>query len=879
MRIHRLRLRNFRGITEQEIEPAQEGVTIVQGPNESGKSTLLEAVDLVFRRKDNSRAQEVRSVQPVGEDVGPEVELEVETGPYRFTYFKRFIRDKETTLEVHEPSRESYSGDKAHERAQAILEETLDTALWRALRVDQGTGIEQVDLEDQSALSKALDQAAGSALVGDQEIDIFQAVREEYLEHWTKTGNLRKDARQVRNEARELADKVGELEEGLQELQDDVQRVETLEDELEEKRDALAEARQDREDWEDRWQSVQSLQETVDEKREDRDVAQERLQRARERLDRREELRTKVHDLKDELEDHEERLEAHEPEVEALQTQASGLEKAAEAADEALEELRGHLAQRREDEQLLRKRDELEDLRGRVRRAEDAQETIEEAEAVLDELSVDESTLEAIREARYDLRSKQDRLKEGGPRIQASLEASAEALLDEEQRSLAPGDEVDERIRDTFTLQVDEVLDLTVEAGRSAGDLEEAVEEAREEYGALLEEVGVDELDEAEDAFSERTEAQRKRDSARERLEDHLDGETVSRLRSRLEELEDEVDSLSADRETDLALPETVSEAERLRQRAERWADRAETARESTERELEEARRRRDEVVAEHEDLDREHELLEQRLKTARTELEEARQETPDTQLQEAVNDAEDALEEAESALEEAKTSLEEENPDEVRTRYENAEQVVTRLDDEISELETELTDLRARISERGGDGLHEEFEETRRQHEQARRDWERYKRRIDALKLLHDTLAEEREKAKKLYVQPLKKRIDGLGQVVFGDDFEVELGEDLSIEERVLDGTPLDWDDLSGGAKEQLNLLTRLAAGRIVSEGEEPGAPLFVDDALGYTDPDRLDAMNAVLGTASEDLQVLVLTCYPERYQGVGGAKVVRMD
>lgn len=879
MRIHRLRLRNFRGIDEEEIEPAADGVTIVQGPNEVGKSTLLEAVDLVFRKKDSSRAKEVRTVQPVGEDVGPEVELEVETGPYRFTYFKRFIRDKETTLEVHEPKRRSLSGEKAHERARAILDETLDTALWRALRVDQGVGIEQVDLDDQSALSKALDQAAGSALVGDREIDIYQAVRDEYLEHWTKTGNLRKSARERREEVEELAAEVSGLEETLQDLEDDVQRIASLQEEREQKQDTLAEKRDEMGEWEERWQEVRSLREEVDKKEEARDVARERLDRARERLDQREDLHDEVESLSSDLDDHEDTLEAHEPRLEAARARVEELDGAREAAEEVVDALEAHLSQRRDDEELLRKRKEVEDLRARLGTIEEAREEVEAAEEVLDGTALDEDLLGKIRDAHYELRSLEQRLKEGGPRVEATFETPAAVELDGEERTVEAGASLDEHVREAFQLEVADALDLRVSAGRSATELEEEVEAARERYRALLDEAGVDDLDEAEAAYEERTTAQRKRENARARLDDLLEGETLEDLRSRIQELEDEVDSLSSDRGAAPPVPDSLAEAERLRERAERWGKRARAARDRTVEEHRQARGRLEDVEERYRTLDQEREVTERRLETVRASLEEARGEASDEELRQEVEAKEEELQEAESDLQGARDRLDEENPEEVKARYRNVEKVVERLEEELSGIDTTLTDLKARVSERGGDGLHEELEEKRRQHEQARRDWSRYKQRIDALKLLHDTLAEEREKAKRVYVEPLKDRIDRLGKIVYGEDFEVRLGEDLAIEQRILEGNPIDWEDLSGGAQEQLSLLARLAAARIVSDGEEPGVPLFVDDALGYTDPDRLEAMNAVLGTAAEDIQVLVLTCYPERYQGVGGAKVVRMD
>ncbi len=54
--------------------------------------------------------------------------------------------------------------------------------------------------------------------------------------------------------------------------------------------------------------------------------------------------------------------------------------------------------------------------------------------------------------------------------------------------------------------------------------------------------------------------------------------------------------------------------------------------------------------------------------------------------------------------------------------------------------------------------------------------------------------------------------------------------------------------------------------------------ASLILDDALGYTDPERLKLMGAVLAKAGRECQIIILTCVPDRYSNVGEATVVRL-
>jgi uncharacterized protein YhaN len=103
-----------------------------------------------------------------------------------------------------------------------------------------------------------------------------------------------------------------------------------------------------------------------------------------------------------------------------------------------------------------------------------------------------------------------------------------------------------------------------------------------------------------------------------------------------------------------------------------------------------------------------------------------------------------------------------------------------------------------------------------------------------------------------------------------------VELDEDLRIASRTLQGVTVGFEQLSTGAREQLGILSRLACAMIVAG--ESGAPVVFDDALGWTDPQRLTQMAAAIALAGRQCQVIVLTCTPGRFAGIGDAHVVRL-
>ena len=142
---------------------------------------------------------------------------------------------------------------------------------------------------------------------------------------------------------------------------------------------------------------------------------------------------------------------------------------------------------------------------------------------------------------------------------------------------------------------------------------------------------------------------------------------------------------------------------------------------------------------------------------------------------------------------------------------------------------------------------------------------------RVEAIRLLHETIAACRAEALGAVAGPVEavatrtlQRIAGrrLGRIRVGDGFEPAAVVPEVVEEAVT------LDNLSGGEQEQLHLATRLALAEVLAREERQ--LVVLDDVLTATDSGRLARVMAVLEEAAERLQVLILTCHPERYRGL---------
>ncbi len=233
MKLHRMVLTNYRGITHREIEFPDRGVVVVSGDNEIGKSSMIEALDLLLQAKDRSSKKEVKQVKPTHADVGAEITAEISTGPYRFVYRKRFHKRCETELTILAPRREQLTGDEAHERVLAILEETVDTCLWQAQRVLQSASTTAADLSGCDALARALDIAAGDAVtLSGAEPLLVERVEEEYLHYFTRPGRPTGEWAAATNRLRAADEELARCAAAIAEVDDAVRRHSTLTEEL-----------------------------------------------------------------------------------------------------------------------------------------------------------------------------------------------------------------------------------------------------------------------------------------------------------------------------------------------------------------------------------------------------------------------------------------------------------------------------------------------------------------------------------------------------------------------------------------------------------------------------------------------------------------------
>jgi energy-coupling factor transporter ATP-binding protein EcfA2 len=868
VKLHRLVLKNYRGIDNREIDFPDHGVVVVSGANEIGKSSMVEALDLLLESKDRSTKKEVKQVKPTHADVGSEITAEISTGAYRFIYRKRFHKKPETQLTVLEPRREQHSGDEAHDRVQAMLAETVDTELWHAQRVVQSASTAAVNLSGCNALTRALDVAAGdaAALSGTEPL-LIERIDSEYARYFTPTGRPTGEWTAAIKALEAANQEVDRCAAAVAEVDDRVQRHAALTVELAElseqrqaagARQAVAQAAAD---------AIARLTEQVREAEliaaaaTATSTASTAAQTERTRLRTENDARTaSVAALEDEAREiTEAQAIARDVTVEA----DDGVERADQAL--AAAEQRAESARRRVED--LARREETQRLAAKLTKIDAA---LSERDAVARELSTIAVTDELLRQIEQ-AAAAVERTESQLALVSATVEFVAAAdieLVVGDQRVLVSAGQSWSTVANTATeVEIPGVVTARVTPGASALDIQAQFAAAQEKLTAVLAAAQATDLAAARHADQRRRELQGTRDRLTATLAGLSDGDDVEQLRSRLTELESQP-ALSDDIDAGAARAELL---EAVAARAQAGVD-CETHRKVAALALKkltdistQATRVQDKLVTQRAEL-----------VTVADRLAELRAMVPDEKLAAAVDADATAAATAARRVAELSEQLAAQAPEAVAAELADAVEAAAVLSQRHDDITRTLHEIAAQLKVFGTEGRKGKLDAAEIDLEHARSEHDRVGRRARAVQMLREVMTRHRDTTRLRYVEPFRAELQRLGRPVFGPSFEVEVDSDLCILTRTLDGRTVPYESLSGGAKEQLGILARLAGAALVAK--EDAVPILIDDALGFTDPERLVKMAAVFDTLAERGQVIVLTCTPARYDGVKDAQRIEL-
>jgi len=182
---------------------------------------------------------------------------------------------------------------------------------------------------------------------------------------------------------------------------------------------------------------------------------------------------------------------------------------------------------------------------------------------------------------------------------------------------------------------------------------------------------------------------------------------------------------------------------------------------------------------------------------------------------------------------------------------------------------QTELLQLQGKLDQAGAQGVGERLAEANAEVERLARRRAEFARRAAALDLLWRLLGERRTAATQRLLEPLARRLGHYLNLLMP-------GAALRLDEALLpvalrrDGEEDTLAALSFGTREQLGVLARLAYADLLREAGRPTL-LVLDDALVHADEARRDLMKRALFDAASRHQVLLFTCHPQDWKDMG--------
>jgi len=886
MKIRSIAVNQFKKFTSPMcLDDIGDGLNVVVGPNEMGKSTLLDALRASLFEKYSSKAQPILALQNDRNQAAPVVELafEVEDGIYRIR--KRFV--KKPYAHLFCPDGRKLEGDRAEDTLRDLLgfdepgksgakPETL--GMWNVLWVQQGQSFGALDLPDsaRSNLHSALESEVGEVLGGKRGRALPDAVDKQLSELVTSTGRPRGDYKELIDEVVSLRSELEELRTRRSDLSTTLENLEAAQEKL--ARLSLGEYDQtDKENLDaarTRHAELAKLESRID-------AAVTEVELKKRNLEQAEQVLTARRDLKKQIEVEGKAVEAAKKKLDEVRQTEQDLRKQIEKLRNDAKEAENDVTEADNAVSLARlvlnavQRDSrIRELHGRYDKAHAAEKkqraALQGAAAIL----VSDENIEAIRDAAKALETARMRLSAAATLVSLDMASDRLSKIEVDGAALA-ADQTSVEVIEATTITVPDYGSITVQpAIKDRDKLIEQQRAARQALKAALEDCGAKSVDLAEEQLAKRLKLLRDAELAKQEAELHAPAtddydagaeplaDHIAGLKTILERELDElgIDALPTEKEAEQSLASAQDGAQKAR-------DTLITARAALVGPEEEIGRIQTELGG----VRTRYEDGKERLERLKSDLTEADKQTSDEDLDTAVSAARKALADQGEAVSSLEGQREGETLPQLDARISRLEKALQDRRDKRTDLKENIAGFRSHIEALEGVGLDEAIQQQERELELAEEQLQRYEREVSVLSLLLKTLRSAETEAKERYLSPVLKRVRPYLQLLF-PGAEITIDENLNIVGVVRrEGYEESFHHLSMGTQEQIAVLVRLAFAEMLVEQGHP-ATVVLDDALVFSDDRRMDRMFDILNMVGEHVQIIVLTCREQLFEGVGG-------
>ncbi len=870
MRIKSVLLRHWRGIEQLELADLDPGLNLVLGDNETGKSRVAQAIWFGLFESSKGKSKHKTDLMSWDGKGDPRVELLLECGGRTYRIVKVFGKPTHNTL--LEGSGETWHGEEAERILASLLqvdpEETSRQAkdealgMWPLLWVRQFESCTEPDralnADARSRLQDVLADSVGEVGAGPAGHALLEKAREQRAVFYTDGGQKRKplaDAeaavertRAELQQAREARERVEKTSDELATLRLDLKRQD---ESVAKARAALEEARRraseagdlrarielERGDTKGLEGQVRSLARDL-QTREEREHSLSTAQTERERIRR------------EEVEPLQEAQRKASAELEAAKTDLLAATEARKTAKERARRALDHRKRRELDRRITEEGKKIDQAR-------DMQERIRQVAEKHGATRADKRTVEDLKKAHREWEKTRARLLGASThvrlRARRGLSVAGEPLAEAETRDWTCAEPV--------TICIDDTADFEITpGGRELSALQGDVTRLKEEWEALLRDMGAETPEAAEAALQEKTKLSQQKKDLEELFRDaYPDG--VSALEAAFADLVGQRQTLGP------GDPEATDEQD---------ADAEVTAAEHEEND------RRGAVEARQKALSG----IDNRLTAARTkvegyertfkELEGLLQRMPSKEeLEEQLRAVESKWQTALATVKGMEEQYKEKGGQQTETDVERLHKAYEGLKAELDQMVERRAEVKTELGFLAGQDIYEKEQDVAARLGAAERFEQELKRRAAAAKKISDTLEACRAARQRRLLAPAVAAVRRHLHVLF-PGIDIALDENLGVAGLQTANRAEPLVDLSGGTREQVGMIVRVGLAELLAGDER--LPLVFDDALTNTDFRRIARMHQILFEAAKKLQILVFSCHPEAFEGLGAGRRYRL-
>ncbi len=902
MILHTLKVTNWRSLLgEHAFGPFSERLNIIHAPNGSGKSSLFEALRRALFDAHSVGGSDIAEIRPWGRDLAPVVEVEFTEAGQRYRVKKRFLT--KSSAELHRLEDGEFQPLAEDKQADARIREILlaPDLPGRGVSKQEHWGLAQVlwapqgqlDVADLSgSVTQALRSALGVQISAGGGSRIERLIADRYHTFFTGKGKLKtgKDGAplpDLQKQREQLAAELADCQARQQEYEEAVRSVEDARNTREQVRRNAAEVQREITRTRAERDKARALNQQLQVLETEEKLARSGLDTLTERITHIRRLRERLADLGKTETETCSRLEQAQTDQKSAETEQLERRSARDSVRKQREHLDHLRMEAEEARQYVESVTRKKWLENQLREISRIEERLKQAREKHSRLIAPEAKV--IRDVRDLLRRQDDarRNLQGALvhlRITPARDLTAQSPGSQDPEILTAGEE------SVFSDSPEVELRITgvgrVRASGPEVDTEEhrqTLQKLERKLESLTQPFGERDPDKLQDMLDAAMAAKNEVDNARELLDGLLQGRDAEEARAELARLGEQVARLE-DKHPDWS--ETPPSAEDLASQYKRQQD-------EIHREVEAAETAYDKIQTRLSALRQQVARLEEELRGCRRQIAEDKKRLADLTGDDPSEDdaaresrrqaALKSWSEARDRAEACRNNLAELPPDIEKTveKLEKQAQSNAAAEDQARDRENQAE---ARLTLLAEQGVYSRMIETEEQLTALDARIAREELRMNAIRLLHETTRQCRSRMVQEIAGPVERsagrileRVAGprLGQLRLDENF-VPAGvlPAISAEDTL---EPVNLANLSGGEQEQLHLAVRLALGQVLARNARQ--LVVLDDVLNATDTGRFARILNILEETADSLQIIVLTCHPERYSALTEAELIPLE